>query len=63
LKLFVRLVEADLAPRRSEARRLVQQGAVSLDGERQKDPTRALEAGECVVQVGKRRFARVRIPG
>jgi tyrosyl-tRNA synthetase len=63
LKLFELLVEADLAPSRSEARRLVQQGAVSLDGERQKDPTRALEAGECVVQVGKRRFARVRIPG
>jgi tyrosyl-tRNA synthetase len=61
IKIFEMLVEAGLAPSKSEARRLVQQGAVSLDGERQSDPTRALEAGQSTVQVGKRRFAQVRI--
>lgn len=61
LKLFEVLVEAHLASSKSEARRLVQQGAVSLEGERQSDPTRVLEAGEILIQVGKRRFARVDI--
>jgi len=61
VKLFEMLVEAGLAPSKSEARRLVQQGAVSLEGERQSDPTRSFEVSESTVQVGKRRFARVRI--
>jgi tyrosyl-tRNA synthetase len=61
LKLFEMLVEAKLAPSKSEARRLVQQGAVSVDTERQEDPTQAFEAGEMLVQVGKRRFARIQI--
>jgi tyrosyl-tRNA synthetase len=61
LKLFEMLVEAKLAPSKSEARRLVQQGAVSVDTERQEDPTQAFEAGEMLVRVGKRRFARIQI--
>jgi tyrosyl-tRNA synthetase len=61
IKLFEVLVEADLAPSKSEARRLVQQGAVSVDGERLSDPTSVLEPGEMLIQVGKRRFARVQI--
>ena len=61
LKLFEVLVEAELAPSKTEARRLVQQGAVSLEGERQSDPTVVLEAGEIMIQVGKRRFARVEL--
>ncbi len=61
LKLFEMLVEAKLAPSKSEARRLVQQGAVSVDKERQEDPTQTFEPGEVLVQVGKRRFARVQI--
>jgi tyrosyl-tRNA synthetase len=61
LKLFEMLVEAELAPSKSEARRLVQQGAVSVDTERQEDPTQAFGVGEMLVQVGKRRFARVQI--
>ena len=61
LKLFEVLVEAELAPSKSEARRLVQQGAVSVDRERLSDPTCVLEPGEKLIQVGKRRFARVRI--
>ncbi len=61
IKLFEVLVEANLAPSKSEARRLVQQGAVSVDRERSEDPTRVLEKGEMLIQVGKRRFARIRI--
>ncbi len=61
LKLFEVLVEANLAPSKSEARRLVQQGAVSVDRERLSDPTCSLGTGEILIQVGKRRFARVRI--
>lgn len=63
VKLFELLVEAGLAPSKSEARRLVQQGAVSVDRERLSDPTCVLEPGEKLIQVGKRRFARVQIRG
>jgi tyrosyl-tRNA synthetase len=61
LKLFEVLVEAGLAPSKSEARRLAQQGAVSVDRERISDPTCVLEPGEKLIQVGKRRFAKVQI--
>ncbi len=61
LKVFELLVEAGLAASKSEARRLAQQGGVSIDQERVGDPTALVEAGERLVQVGKRRFARVRI--
>ncbi|MGB0621123.1 MAG: tyrosine--tRNA ligase [Myxococcota bacterium] len=61
LKVFELLVEAKLAASKSEARRLAQQGGVSIDQERESDPTALVAAGEHLVQVGKRRFARVRI--
>ena len=61
LKVFELLVEAKLAASKSEARRLAQQGGVSIDQERVSDPTALVAAGEHLVQVGKRRFARVRI--
>ncbi|MBC8186756.1 MAG: tyrosine--tRNA ligase [Proteobacteria bacterium] len=61
LKLFEILVEAKLAPSKSEARRLVQQGAVSVDRQRIGSPTDTLPVGEMLIQVGKRRFARVKI--
>ena len=61
LKLFEVLVEAKLAPSKSEARRLVQQGAVSVDRQRMESPTDTLSVGEMLIQVGKRRFARVKI--
>ncbi len=57
------LTAAGLAPSNGEARRLVQQGAVAVDGERAGDP--ALELGPrpepYLLKVGKRRFARVRL--
>jgi tyrosyl-tRNA synthetase len=46
---------------RSEARRLVDQGAVSVDGETVSEATLRLGAGAYLIRVGKRRFARVRI--
>ena len=53
---------ADLVASTSEALRLIKQGAVRLDGEKVSDPRLALSVGVAtVVQVGKRRFARVTI--
>jgi tyrosyl-tRNA synthetase len=56
------LVDAGLAPSNSEARRLLQQGGVRLDGEVVTDPFATVAAATSrsyLVQVGKRRFARV----
>lgn len=54
------LKEAGLTPSTSEARRMIQQGAVKLDGERLDDEGLALSSGTTItVQVGKRRFARL----
>ena len=51
---------AGLAASTSEGRRLVEQGGVSVDGERITDLDLALATGRTVViQVGKRRYARV----
>ncbi len=57
------LVDAGLASSNSEARRLLQQGGVKLDGAVVRDLHAAVAASagsEILVQVGKRRFARVR---
>jgi tyrosyl-tRNA synthetase len=53
------LEEVGLAGTRSEARRLVAQNGVQIDGERVRDPTLRLGAGSYLIKVGKRRFARV----
>jgi tyrosyl-tRNA synthetase len=54
------LTREGLAPTKSEARRLIQQGGVKLDGERVDDMNLALEpGGERVLQVGKRKFLKV----
>jgi tyrosyl-tRNA synthetase len=55
------LEELGLVPSRGEARRLVAQGAVQVDGERVADPTLRLGAGAYLLKVGKRRFARVEL--
>jgi tyrosyl-tRNA synthetase len=62
LPLVKALVESGLAPSNAEARRLVQQGGVRVDGTAVSDPfaTLAAAAGRSyLVQVGKRRFARL----
>ena len=53
---------AGLVGSTSEAFRMIQQGAVRVDGERIEDRGMLLAAGRsCVIQVGKRRVARVTI--
>jgi tyrosyl-tRNA synthetase len=53
------LKQAGLAPSSSEALRLVEQAGVRVDGATVSDKALKLAAGTYVVQVGKRRFARV----
>jgi tyrosyl-tRNA synthetase len=56
------LKQAGLAGSTSEAMRLIGQGAVRIDGERIEDRQREIAAGSShVFQVGKRRFARIRL--
>jgi len=56
------LVEGKLAPSNSEARRLIQQGAVHLDEQKVTDANaRITVRNGMVVQAGKRRFARIRV--
>jgi tyrosyl-tRNA synthetase len=57
------LVEAGLASSNSEARRLLKQGAVKVGGEAVRDIKAEVSTGgeePLLVQVGKRRFVRVR---
>ncbi|MBI3399472.1 MAG: tyrosine--tRNA ligase [Deltaproteobacteria bacterium] len=56
------LKSASLTPSTSEARRLVQQGGVNIDGQRVFDINLRLAANrDYLLQVGKRRFAKVSI--
>jgi tyrosyl-tRNA synthetase len=53
------LKQAGLAPSSSEALRLIEQGGVRIDGAVVSDKSLKVGAGTIVVQVGKRKFARV----
>jgi tyrosyl-tRNA synthetase len=53
------LKQARLAPSTSEALRLMEQGGVRIDGGVVSDKGLKIAAGTFVVQVGKRKFARV----
>lgn len=54
------LTISKMAKSSSDARRLIQQGAVTLDGERITDPEKELTIKKGVIlKVGKRRFARI----
>jgi tyrosyl-tRNA synthetase len=54
------LAEAGLAPSTSEARRLINQGGVQVDGEKVSDPNQGLASGKTyLLKVGKRRFKKV----
>lgn len=62
-KLPKLLVDTGLAPSMGEARRLIEQGGVSVDGEKYSQPSSELTLEPDVaklIQVGKRRFLRVR---
>jgi tyrosyl-tRNA synthetase len=53
------LKQAGLVPSTSEAMRMIEQGGVRLDGAVVNDKSLKIPAGTFVVQVGKRKFARV----
>jgi len=53
------LKQAGLVPSTSEALRMVEQGGVRIDGSVVSDKGLKVGAGTCIVQVGKRKFARV----
>jgi tyrosyl-tRNA synthetase len=59
LGLAALLKQAGLVPSTSEAVRNIEQRGVRIDGHTVQDRTLRLEAGTYVVQVGKRRWARV----
>ncbi len=50
-----------LCASRGEARRLIKQGALSVDGEKSSDGETPLEPGEYVIKLGKKRFLKLRI--
>ncbi len=59
--LFAVIADTGLAGSRADARRLIQQRAVSLNGEKTGDPYLVLQEGpDILLKVGKRRFLKVR---
>jgi tyrosyl-tRNA synthetase len=65
LRVAAVLHQAGLASSNKEGRRLIQQGGVRLDGDVIDDPDRALPAADLdgrLLQVGKRRWIRLRFP-
>ncbi len=61
LGLLKLMCDAGLASSNSDARRLVTQGGVTINGERTTDPKAALGPGDYAIQVGKRRFLRLTV--
>jgi tyrosyl-tRNA synthetase len=59
--LFEVMAQSDLFESKGAIRRLVQQGGVKIDGEKQRDPNRELTApnGEQIFQAGKRVFFKI----
>jgi tyrosyl-tRNA synthetase len=55
------LVDAGIEPSTSQARRDIAQGAVRIDQEKVSDNKLNLSSGEYVLQVGKRKFAKVKV--
>ena len=55
------LVDAGLEPSTSQARRDIKQNAVSINQEKISDDKLNLSSGEYVLQVGKKRFAKVKV--
>jgi tyrosyl-tRNA synthetase len=55
------LKQAGLASSTSEAIRNIEQGGVKIDGEKVSDRALIVKRGTCVVQIGKRKWARVTV--
>ena len=59
-KLDELLVKCELASSKSEARRLIEQGAVEVDGVKITDPQKNIKISNgVIIQVGKRRFVKI----
>lgn len=55
------LIECGLAASKSEARRLIEQNAVEIEGEKITEPDKMIEVkDEMIIQVGKRRFVKIK---
>ena len=61
LPLIKALPKLGLASSGSEARRLIAQGGVTVEGERVSDPNAALPPGSHLIKVGKRKFIRLHV--
>ena len=61
LPLLKALPKLGLASSGSEARRLIAQGGVTVEGARVSDPNAALPPGSHLIKVGKRKFVRLRV--
>lgn len=59
--LLKALVESGLAPSGAEAKRLLKQGAVSVEGDRLEDPLYWLAKGEYAVRAGKKKWAKIKV--
>ncbi|HIX39502.1 tyrosine--tRNA ligase [uncultured Desulfovibrio sp.] len=57
------LADAGLVKSRGEAKRLIKEGALSIDGQRCDDALSPLAAGEYVIKLGKKRFLRLTVEG
>ncbi|WP_299395063.1 tyrosine--tRNA ligase [uncultured Desulfovibrio sp.] len=57
------LADAGLVKSRGEAKRLIKEGALSIDGKRCDDALTPLAAGDYVVKLGKKRFLRLTVQG
>jgi tyrosyl-tRNA synthetase len=55
------LVDAGIEPSTSQARRDIKQNAVSIDQKKISDEKLNLSCGEYILQVGKRKFAKVKV--
>ena len=55
------LVECNISPSTSQARRDIKQGAVKIDQEKISDEQLQLTTGEYILQVGKRKFAKLKV--
>jgi len=55
------LVDAQISPSTSQSRRDIKQGAVKINQEKISDEQLQLETGEYILQVGKRKFAKVKV--
>lgn len=55
------LVDCGLSPSTTQARRDIKQGSVKIDQNKESDEQLQLAAGEYILQVGKRKFARLKV--